>query len=67
MSFVIRAIYVNNSERVIDCPDDFDGAVKLVLKLADQRLTPLSEVPAMSAVELSEDGQYIFAMAVVRK
>ena len=67
MTFAIKAIFDNDGERLVETSDDFSKAVKLILEMADQRLTPLSQVPAMRAIELHEGGRCIFAMAVVRR
>jgi hypothetical protein len=67
MSFVVKAIFDDDSETVVETLEDFEEATRLVMKMADRRLTPLSEPPVLKALELLEDSHRVFAIAVVRK
>jgi hypothetical protein len=67
MAFVVKALFDDDSEEVIETLDDFEAAAKLVMTLADRRLTPLSTLPVMTSLELLEDSHRVFAIAVVRR
>jgi hypothetical protein len=67
MSFRVKGIYDDESERILKAFEDFRAALNFTMQVADMRLTPLAEPPLMKVVMLLDDERVELAMRVVRR